>query len=731
MVTVLTKTVGKTSRDYSTIALAEADIQTIGTSADLVANDEAIVFELYIDGEGTFSTFDETVSIAASAMTVDATRNVTFKAADADKHDGTSQSGVRVRPTGAGQTFTVSLEHTHLEGLQISAGSGTSDECVRLLGGADGVVIDSCYFEPNNDTSSGSDSDGIFAGAVSCGTSSDPVQVVNCVFVGFNANGVHARPHATVKVQHWRIINCSFAFCKRAIGHRAGDVSTTVDIEVINCVSGSCTTADYGQTGTASGTLTTTGTDNFGEFNTASTEFPDNTVLTMTDNVAPGAGDWTIVAEHADGDFVDSSLVLIDDIDNDAMLLGIGPSADSDVPVYDMLGNERWGANTDPGAFQVAVKEITSSGSPSAGGSSHAATGELVFSASGAMPVFGPARHSFAGSAELIFSGSIAVTAGPSSFNGAALRFVALKGAPWVAAPAEFSGSALVGFDVDIAAPAGPLVLGQPAPSVVLGVNISAPAGSLVLDATDPVVALGANVLAPSGPLILESTDPAVALGVNISAPPGPLILSAPAPSVALGVLILPGVGSLVLGAPPPSVSGGIGDVEILVLPGPLVLRVLGVTVLSGNQYFFNRERIQNKLVELARDGMFLPASIDKNSGLMKILSLDHDRVVPSFVAADEITSLAGTPKRYRQHERVERTGWTFELLLGFAQLVSVEVFERALAANVPVLARDETKDLQQVRLNWQDTRYEHPALQQSSSGTRATLTFEAVLSPV
>ena len=75
MVTVLTRTIGPSGRDYASFTLAEADVTNIGTSADLVANDEAIVFE------ADAGTYVERLTVD-STLVSDATRNVTYQCAD-------------------------------------------------------------------------------------------------------------------------------------------------------------------------------------------------------------------------------------------------------------------------------------------------------------------------------------------------------------------------------------------------------------------------------------------------------------------------------------------------------------------------------------------------------------------------------------------------------------------------------------------------------------------------
>ena len=67
MVTVLTRTIGPSGRDYASFTLAEADVTNIGTSADLVANDEAIVFEA---DAGTYELAAGAINFQSSLVTL-------------------------------------------------------------------------------------------------------------------------------------------------------------------------------------------------------------------------------------------------------------------------------------------------------------------------------------------------------------------------------------------------------------------------------------------------------------------------------------------------------------------------------------------------------------------------------------------------------------------------------------------------------------------------------------
>lgn len=379
MPTVYTKTVGTSSRDYSTIALAEADVSNIATSADLVANDEAVVFELYDD-----SVFTERPFISGG-LTTDATRNVTYKAASGEKHDGT-WSGVRVQPSsGTGHVFTVFDFYTVLEGIAIAqyASSATSDEGIRLgqSGGSywsEGVEINDCLIWAG--PTAVSEGDGIYVGNYYTGLSSAPVKVQNCVIWGWDRCGVHMQQYTngTDHEHYIDIINCSFYDCgTAAIGVRQAATVETTRVRAYNNLALSCT-LDFEITGSTSGTLDTigdgnvsdnTGTDSFdaapdGSGGSSTVDISaDATDYTETTSTSPGAGDWAIVTDlTSTSNYQDLDIRLVDDADNDVLDLGVGPSSQALVPTTDILGNSRSGTTCDPGAFEAQSAGVTISG---------------------------------------------------------------------------------------------------------------------------------------------------------------------------------------------------------------------------------------------------------------------------------------------------------------------------------------------------------------------------------
>ena len=146
--------------------------------------------------------------------------------------------------------------------------------------------------------------------------------------------------------------------------------------------------------------------------------------------------------------------------------------------------------------------------------------------------------------------------------------------------------------------------------------------------------------------------------------------------------------------------------------------------------FLSQKQRIQHRLLDEVLAGPFYAYRIDPNTKRVTIRMAVGQEIKPARTFVDETNSEAGIARSNRTEFRRERLSWTWEVELLFAEPATVEFFERRLAAQPPFLPPDSQNDLEWVRLNWLDSRYEHPPQQQSSNGTRATLTFEAVLGP-
>ncbi len=343
-----TRTVGTASRDYSTFALAEADIATIatGTTADLVTNNEAIVFDVYNDS--VFSIFNITFD---SGGTFDATRNVTWRAASGEEHDGTFGTGARGTWGGGGNQLVLEDDHTVFERLSFERTSTGGGSLVILgigSGNCHGVQMRGCILRKAGATSAGRVV-GIY-GNQDMGTTDDPIVFENCLLDSADY-GVWINVNNTANAIDWNVdfVNCTFANQGTyGLYVRLFGASQEAFVRCVNVLGIGAGTADY-EPLPGSSTITTTGsTNNVGEYS-GTGEWPGGEAsnpYTSTTLTNPGVGTWIIYTSSSD-------YSLVDDADNDALNTGVGPSSNALVPTIDCVGETRSGTTTDPGAFQV------------------------------------------------------------------------------------------------------------------------------------------------------------------------------------------------------------------------------------------------------------------------------------------------------------------------------------------------------------------------------------------
>ena len=139
----VTKTIGTSSRDYSTISAWEADL----SDASIYSNGDDAVGEMYADSTftGATTTIDGGTSIGGSAG--QDLNSVKLTVAAASRHDGTAESGALLKPTsGSGHNqgiIRINVDNVTVEWLDISLDSldstntnkaitlaGTNDDCI-------------------------------------------------------------------------------------------------------------------------------------------------------------------------------------------------------------------------------------------------------------------------------------------------------------------------------------------------------------------------------------------------------------------------------------------------------------------------------------------------------------------------------------------------------------------------------------------------------------------------
>lgn len=356
MVNVTKKTIGPSDRDFATFTLAEAAVESIATAAfggtNLVTANGAIVFE------ADAGTYAESF-VCNYALTCDATRNVTFRSAPGGQAIvSSSASGPVIQLTNA--AFTT------LHGLKVTSSSSAGSARGVELFPASSKTCEGCRLDSL--TIEGTGTVNFFAielqlegsgAAGGVGSSSHPTVIQNCVEQGIGS-GLSIVGGKTDAI-HAKVFNCTFL----GSGFNTINVVTAndVDIEIVNCINLGHTT-NY-RDGSSSGTVTPSGSNNFGTSNNAfpaalqGSPYP----ITATTSTSPGAGDFAIF------DSSTGQLVLSDH--NDVLDRGIGPSSNGDVPTTGISGRARYGTTAHPGAFATlfgspASSPLTSSGFNSA-----------------------------------------------------------------------------------------------------------------------------------------------------------------------------------------------------------------------------------------------------------------------------------------------------------------------------------------------------------------------------
>ena len=320
MATVITRTVGP-SGDYATIKLAEADLPNIGTSLDLVGNDEAIVIEI------AGGVYPEDGIVISAGLNADAEHSVTFRAANDAQHGGQVGRGVHIAATTAG--VAVSQNYTRVEGLSCSL-DATPAFCFNTTGGW-GSVFDRCVASNPQ----------YIPYRLRAGSADAPHRIQNCIArnCGIYGMDLYGNPGLTVYGDFYNntVIEATQSF---AVGADATSTATATFVNNVALGTGACL-------------IGTTGTVNvLGSNNIGGSTVPWPTAL------AAGGQSWTLSQDNklsstgANAIYDSHTLQLTTALGNDAVGAGIGPDGDSDVPTYDILGHPRWGLTTNPGAFQ-------------------------------------------------------------------------------------------------------------------------------------------------------------------------------------------------------------------------------------------------------------------------------------------------------------------------------------------------------------------------------------------
>jgi hypothetical protein len=339
MPTIITKTIGPVGRDYTTFTAAEAAVATIPTTDDMVLNDEAIVFEVDAGTYNEAVTFDS--STPGPALTMDATRNITYRAAAGSEHGGISGAGVRIQFGNTAISSTcvtvvddfVALDNLEIEWTGPGAGQRTLDAQVA------GLLVRNCLL---SNTGPGVV---VFATASTTADSATyPMTFQNCVLDG-NGPGFRIWNYGASD-KGYTVTNCTITCVGRAFDIFSATNDTTYTFTNNLVLAASDVFLDQG----GGGVSTVLGSNNVGG---STGPFPvalqaeSQTWTFSTDPLAVSTGSQAIY------DATTGALVNVPG--NDAV--GVGTTTGA--PTTDINGEDRIrGTFADPGAFVAPLRTI-------------------------------------------------------------------------------------------------------------------------------------------------------------------------------------------------------------------------------------------------------------------------------------------------------------------------------------------------------------------------------------
>ena len=344
MPTVITKTIGQDGwQDYSTFAAAEAAVATIAGGSDLVSLDVAVVFEAYSGDYG--------VLLVNGPLTTDATRNVTYTAAENSKHGGVPGAGVVIKQeTSASFAVAVQDSYTKIQDIEIKR-FGTSDgrSCAFVTGDPSVVTFENVII--NNDGDDGVRGHGIAFNGQSADYNGT-LYVNNCLYVNnikycvqYNLLTVSAGPN--VYADNNTVLDCDrFVGVDNNSVNQLGTIS--LNNNVVGNINGGSPATLYHTHYTDPLSPRSIGTGNIGV--AESTRFDSSALV--------GSQAWTFTSA-TDSASTGSQLIydpttykLVNVSGNDA--IGVGTASEAPTTT-DIAGNDRLrGASdeyVDPGAF--------------------------------------------------------------------------------------------------------------------------------------------------------------------------------------------------------------------------------------------------------------------------------------------------------------------------------------------------------------------------------------------
>lgn len=361
----VTETIG-TGKDRTTVTLWEANVDPFGA-------------DIYKGLIQTNDNFNEEVQLVGSTGTPSITSYLWLTVDPANDHAGVAGTGhgrmVHASPA-SGRIIEVGASFTRVSKLEVElGGTGSSDECFRILEGADDVLIQYCIIHADTTTSN---QDGIYVQSATDLGSTLRLRVDNCIMYRFGRKALYVQqngdPEAytfTGNMDHCSITDCTDATDGVAVFFEQNDDASVFTFTIFNTwATGNDDDSPISDgrvndpTTTPDGTMTWNGSHNAVALPGDLLDIDGTNNLTneqlCTDGIADvtkSSGAWIVVTETAQGT---ENLLLLDDAagnlpaGNGVNRQGSEPDARQDFSI-DITGGARPTTGVDIGAHQVSV----------------------------------------------------------------------------------------------------------------------------------------------------------------------------------------------------------------------------------------------------------------------------------------------------------------------------------------------------------------------------------------
>jgi hypothetical protein len=261
--------------------------------------------------------------------------------------------------TGFGQAINILDAYTVWRGIDITFTGNNGIRVVAQSGysaGVPGVTIQNVTVAPAVSGGTAFNCEKLNT-SYPLGTAAEPIRILNCVSKSVVAVGNYVPGTGHTTGAHILVVNCTHlgdgVSANQVWNWAAPSGAPDSSFKIINCAN-LASTASNDANILGGGAVDVSGSGyNVGNSAapTASFRFENiaggiGSQYTPTTDTDPGPGDWAIY-DAATG-------ALINDSDNDVLAGGVGPSANSDVPETDIVGNLRSGSTADPGAFEIS-----------------------------------------------------------------------------------------------------------------------------------------------------------------------------------------------------------------------------------------------------------------------------------------------------------------------------------------------------------------------------------------